>query len=225
MAMVTTKKQYEFCNDLWGVIMSYLGQVEYTEYGCFNGNVIIDINYLRTEGEYGIFKNSYKMINRITSEVTYHKYHLNRKEDALIKYKLDTLKRSYSVYPNAERPYGGNLIKYEEEEVTFSPMFKYTKLNKELKEKVRIKIVEKRHKKNTKTKLIEDDLYINGEKWSPRTHIITNYKKLEQVRQCINIKTGEYRKDTRVIKPSYRIITHIDYKSNKYKEGTRIIDL
>ena len=221
MAMVTTKKQYEFCDDLWGVIMSYVGVVEYTKYGSVSNNYIIDINYLCTEGEYGIFINSYKMFNYDTGEVTSHKYKGNRKETALIKYKLDNSKYDYVTYPDGKR------VAYQEEELSFSPMFKYynNMLNKEVKEKTRIKIVEKRHKKNTKTIRVEDDVYINGERWSPRHHTITNYKKVEQLRTCINIKTGKCRKETRVIKPSYSILTHIDFKSNKYKEGTRFKNL
>ena len=218
MAMVITKKQYEFCDDLWGVIMSYVGVIEYTYYGWFNGKVIIDINYLRTEGDYGIFINSYKMFNYNTGAVTTHKYHINRKETALIKYKLNNSKYDYYEYP-----VGGKRVLIDKEELTFSPMM--SNINKQVKEKICITIVDKRNKRNTQTRLIEDDVYVDGVKWSPRIHTISNRKKVEQFRTCINATTGEIRRDKRVIKPSYRIITHIDYKSNKYKVGTRIIDL
>lgn len=218
MAMVTTNKQYEFCDDIWGVIMSYAGVTEYITYGGYNGKYIIDINYLRTEGEYGIFKNSYRMFDIVTRQVTSHKYHQARKEDALVKYKLQTLKRSRFVYPEFEC-------------LTINPIVKYTRLNYqtnthiEFRDKIRIRVLQKRNKRHTTTTLTEDDVYVDGLKLSPRTHFITNHNKVEQYRQCVNIKTGEIREDSRVIKPAYSIVTRLDVKSNKYKEGTKITDL
>lgn len=216
MAMVTTKKQYEFCDELWGLIMSYVGVTEYTSYGSFNGNVIIDINYLRTEGEYGIFKNSYKLFNRTTGEVTSCKYHQSRKEDALVKYKLVETINSY-MEQGARKSVVNDI-----QELTFSPMM--SKINKQVKEKVRIKLVQKLNKRNTNNKLVEDILYVNGET-STRNHIITNYKRQYQIRHCVNIKTGEIRRDTRVIRQPYSMVTFIDAGSKKYQFGTRIINL